>query len=1164
MRLFQTRELKELTRFVFSLSMLLLSGRYLPTASAQEVHAQMRGEVTDPSAAPVPGATVQATNTQTTSLFRTQTGADGSFQFLQLPVGNYNVSITKDGFQTFTENGVALVLNQVYAVSAQLQLGRVSELISVQADPVQVETATTQLGTVINATNIVNLPLNGRNWTQLQQLAPGVVAASDRNNTYATNGSQSQQNSYLINGADSMDIMRNLPSIIPSPDSIQEFNLIDSTINPEFGRNSGGILNAVLKSGTNEFHGSAFEFYRDTFLNSRNLFQQSKPVFHQNQFGGTVGGPIWKNHTFFFASYQGTRFRQPQSGVSSQTTVFTPEERDGYFPNLATSSGTSPVPLVGEDGQTYAAGVPYSIIFPTGHVPTVNFNPISQRLLSVVPLPNSPGGLYSFNPIQAGTQDQGIARIDHSFTWQDAVWASLFFENSPTISTLPAFGATLPGFGQRDSRAYKQITADWTHTFNPTMLNEFRASYLRYNYQAVYPQTPTLPSSAGFTNILPQYPAGAGLPFIGVAGYFNLGFSTQGPQPRIDENYQLTDSVSKVIGNHTLKFGFDGKRYNVNNPFLSQNNGYFTFAASGPYSTGDPGADFLLGIPDSYQQSSGGWIMARTYEYYAYAQDNWKVNRNLTLNYGAGYQIDTPLVNQHFNSEAVNCFRPGQQSTVFPTAPLGLVFPGDTGCSASGYYSHYDHVGPRFGFAYAPGHDGAKRFVVRGGFGVYFNRTEEELTLQNLGAAPFSLTSYGIAGAAGNLGILNPSPSFADPYRDIATGQSTPNPFPFTPAARGSNVDFSLYEPLGINVIDPKFTSPYAMNYNLNIQKELPASMLLQLGYVASLGRHLEMTYEGNPISPAGQAACAADPSCVANRANQHVLYPEHALNAPGDVFASVGVQATNGVSSYNSFQVSLQKRLSHGLSFLAAYTWSHAIDDTSGYENSSYGYRGINPFNFALNKGDSAYDARQRLVVSYDYEIPHLSRFWNHTWSREIFDGWHLAGITTLQTGFPINIADTGFRSLSCDSFTYYGCPDAPNTVAPAHLMNPRTSTAVNGTRNAGNTQALPYYWFDPNAFALETIGTFGNAGRNSLHGPGINNTDLSLSKRFLLPAAEHRFLELRLETFNLANHTQFSTVSTTNGGSGVNGDINSGNFGRVLSAMPGRTVQLGAKLYF
>ncbi len=1147
--------------FIF-LSFVLFSA-FPSYAPAQELYARIKGVVTDATGAPVPEAQVKATNSQTGVSSTVPSAADGSFQFLQLPVGTYNVSVTKSGFTSFAENGILLVLNQVYSLPVTLQVGQVSQSVEVQASPAQVETTTTQLGTVIEARKIVDLPLNGRNWTTLQQLVPGVVAASDTNRfNFATNGSQSQQNSFLLNGVDNIDLPLNEPSIIPSPDAIAEFNLIDSTINPEYGRNSGAILNAIIKSGTNDFHGSAFEFYRDTFLNGRNLFQQSAPVFHQNQFGGTLGGPVWKNHTFFFVSYQGTRFRQPESGVSQQTTVFNGSERNGLFPDIAASSGTSPFRLTGENGVSYPAGTPYSTIFPTGHIPTADFNSISSNLLSkYVPLPNAPGNQYSFNPLTAGTQDQGIARIDHTFNPQNAVWGALTIEHTPNTQTLPFnifnTGSTLPGFGQINTEDFKQATADWTHTFNASTLNEFRIAYLRFNYNSVAPQNPALPSTFGFTGINPQGASVAGAPVVAITGFFDLGFSANGPQPRIDETYEITDSFSKVVANHTLKIGFDGKRYNVDNPFYGNNNGTFTFGGNGQYSTGNPGADFLLGIPDSYSQGSGGWIVARSYEYYSYVQDSWRVRPNLTLNYGAGYQIDTPLVNQHFNGLDVNCFRPGQQSSVFPTAPQGLLFPGDQGCSSSGYYNHYDHVGPRFGFAYSPGSSADKKFVIRGGFGIYFNRSEEELTLQNLGAVPFALTSTGIGDALG-------SPSFANPFTDIATGQSIPNKFPFVPAKKGSNVDFSNFEPLSINVVNPDFTSPYAMNFNFNVQHELPGAMILQVGYVGALGRHLELTYEGNPISPAGAAACAADPACVTDKLFQHRDYPSHAQFAPGDIFGSIGTQATLGVSSYNSLQVSLNKHLNHGLTFLAAYTWSHSIDDTSSYETSSNGIRGLNPYNFALNKGDSSYDARQRFVISYDYAVPRVSRFWNNSVTRTVLDGWHLAGITTLQTGFPILMADSEFRSLTCDTFNYgYGCWDAPNLVSSPTSLDPRTSSEVNSTKGAQST-AKPYYWFNPNDFSREAIGVLGNEGRNNFHGPGINNTDLVLSKRMYLDSESKRFIELRLEGYNVFNHTQFSPISTAAGGSGVNGDLNSSNFGRVLAAASGRTIQLGAKFYF
>src|SRR3984885_1983983 len=989
---------------------LILSMAPLWHLSAQEVVAHIRGTVTDPSGAGVPDAEVKATNTGTQVSVTVPSKDDGSFEFLSLSPGTYDVTVTKSGFRTATAGHITLTLNQVYNLPIALEVGQVSASVQVEANPVQVETTTTQMGTVIDSKQIVDIPLNGRNWTQLEQLVPGVVSQSDSNlGAYATNGSESQQNSFLINGADSMDYRLNAPLIIPSPDAIGQFNLIDSTINAEYGRNSGGILNAIIKSGTNQFHGTLFEFYRDTFLNARCFFQVSQPVFHQNQYGGVLDGPIWKDHTFFLISYQGTRNRQPDPNGSGQTTVFTQDQRNGYFPDIAASVTPSPIALMGENGATYAAGTPYNVLFPTGHIPVQDFNPISAKLLNqYVPLPNFGANLFSFNPVRTVDQEQGITRIDHTFGQKDNMWVSLFFQHQTDSRQLPYVGSTLPGFGESDNSSSKEFSAAWNHTFSPTSLNEFRVSYLRFNYPAVFPANPALPSSFGFTGINPQFPGSAGLPFINLTGYFNLGFSPDGPQPVVENTYQVDDNFSKVIGSHTLKFGFDGRRYQVYSPYEADNSGAFTFGGSGTYTTGDPGADFLLGIPDSYAQSSGGVQNFRSYEYYLYFQDTWKATSDLTFNYGVGYQIDTPATNQTFGGLDKNCFRPGDQSTVFPTAPLGLLFPGDRGCSQSGYYTHYDNFGPRFGFAYAPGWGPisgagtARKFVIRGGFGVYFNKTEEELALQDLFDVPFAIFSTG-AGAFGG------SPGFANPYTDIATGQTALNPYPFNPPKKGQPVDFSQFEPLDINVINPNFSDPYAMNFNLNIQRELPGAMILQVGYVGSQGRHLELVYEGNPISLSGAAACAADPACVDGRVIQHVLYPSHALNAPGDIFASVGTQGSQGVSSYNSLQVQLQKRLTHGLLFQAAYTWSHSIDDTSGYGDSGGGPgagRAVDPYNFALNRGDSTFDARHRFVVNYDYELP-IPR-WNNAFGKYVASGWRLSGITTLQSGFPIILVDS------------------------------------------------------------------------------------------------------------------------------------------------------------
>jgi len=1141
---------------------LLLALTMAYSLQAQELVAHIRGAVTDPSGAGVPGAEVKATNTQTQVSTTVMTQDDGSYQFLSLPPGTYDVTVTKSGFRAFTASNITLTLNQVYNLPVALEVGEVTQSVQVEANPNQVETTTTQLGTIIDSKQITDLPLLGRNWTQLQQLVPGVVGSSDRfgvGGNYASNGSESQQNSFLINGADSMDFRLNQPLIIPSPDAIGEFNFITSTINPEYGRNSGGILNAVIKSGTNQFHGDAFEFYRDTFMNSRNFFQTTTPVFHQNQYGGTLGGPIWKDHTFFFISYQGTRNRRPDTNGTGQTEVFTQAQRDGYFPDIASSTTPSPIPLVGENGATYAAGTPYNVLFPNGQIPTADFNPVSVNLLKQVPLPNLGGSLYSFNPVETQDLEQGLFRVDHTISEKDMVWGYAFWQHSPTIHTLSFLGGSLPGNGENDTSFSTEAVGAWSHTFNPTTLNEFRLSFIRFNYHAVSPTNVELPSSLGFTGITPQFPGTASAPFISVLGYFNLGFSPDGPQPAVDNTYQIDDNFSKVVGNHTMKFGFDGRRYEVNNPYEYENNGSFSFGGAGTYTTGDPGADFLLGIPDSYGQSSGGYQNFRSYEYYLYAQDTWKTTNNLTLNYGLGYQIDTPLTNQRYGEEDFNCFRPGEQSTVFPTAPVGLVFPGDPGCSASGYYQHNDNFAPRFGFAYAPdwgplSGGKSKQFVIRGGFGIYFNRTEEELGLQQLFNPPFAIFSVGAASNGG-------SPSFANPYEDIAGGPAAANPYPFVPATRGSNVDFSQFYPLDFDTINPNFTDPYAMNYNLNIQRELPDAMILQVGYVGAQGRHLEMVYEGNPITLAGAAECAADPTCVANRVYQHLFYPDHAEYAPGNIFASVGTQGSMGVSNYNSLQVQLQKRITHGLLFQANYTWAHSIDDTSGYEASGAAPglgRGLDPFDFALDRGDSNFDARHRFVINYDYEVPGLTRFWNNAFVKYALDGWRVAGITTLQTGFPILVGDSGFRSLQCDALEYYACWDAPNVAGYPGIYDPRNATVVNGT--LGGTSPGTNYYFNPNAFALEPIGTLGNAGRNNFHGPGINNTDLVLAKE--IRWTEVRRIELRLEAFNVFNHTQFGLISAASPIYYEN--IQANTFGQTLTANPGRVVQLGAKIYF
>jgi Carboxypeptidase regulatory-like domain len=1139
------------------------------SALADNVYATIRGTVADQTGAVVQGAQITATNTATGVVYNAKSQDSGLFEFLQLPIGTYTVSVSKQGFKGFKSVGVTLTVNQVYDLPIKLAVGTANETVEVRANAVQVETTDIQQKTVVNSNQIVDLPLIGRNFTQLEQLAPGVMSSNDRFGTFSVNGSQTQQSSYLVNGTDSNDIALNTPGILPSPDAIQEFNLISSTINPEYGRNSGGIVNALIKNGTNQWHGNVFEFYRDTFLNTRNFFSVGplQPLFHQNLFGGTLGGPVHKDKTFFFLSYQGIRNAVASNAAGAagpQTdTVFSNAERNGnlseaFFTGTSTAARmlrnarTTPVPLVGDDGLTHPAGTPWmgsgttgaifncGAVVPTtgslagftcpnalfGHLPTSDFNPVAVNLMNAfVPGPNSAGNQFGFTPTNTAITHQGIARVDHNLTASDTMWGVVIFNQSSATQGLPFTGATLLGFGSHSTTGTKEFTVSENHTFNNTTLNEFRLGYFRLNFDAVEPNHLIQPSSFGFTGIVPANPAAAQLPVVNITGFFSLGFSSNGPQPRKDQNYQLTDNFTKIVGKHSLKFGFDARRFQVDNPFNPRVNGQFDFGGNNSRSTRNPGFDFLFGAPDDYIQGSEASINARAYEYYSYAQDQWKVRSNLTLTLGAGWEIDTPYQNNQFNGLAYNCVIPNQQSTVFPTAPLGLDFPGDKGCTNSGVAIKYGHIGPRVGFAYSPHlariSGVGDKLSVRGGFGIYYNRFEEETALQNLGAPPFGITSFG----ALDQGFRN---GFANPFATPLGVQVEPNKFPFTPPAPGSAVDFGFFEPLSINTNNRNLSTPYSMNFNLNIQREFAGNTVVSLGYVGALGRHLYRAYEGNPNAVGGATGNPAFPAPPVNPA----------------VFASVGTQFTDGTSNYNAMQVNVTKGMTHGLQLITSYTWSHSIDNGSGFENSGFGVRDINPFLPNLNVGDSAQDARQRLVIGYVYAIPNLHKTMNWAPDR-IFGGWKMTGITTFQTGFPFNITDSAPTSGTCDpNFAFYGCWEAPNQVASSvKFLNPRNSS-FNGLQN---------FWFDPSSFAPAAAGTFGNTGRSSVHGPGINNFDYSLQKDTKI--TERMSFQMGIEAFNLFNHTQFNNPQ---------GNVESANFGRITSAASGRLVQLRAKITF
>jgi len=1167
----------------FCLALGLVCGMVVWTtpAYADNLYASIRGTVVDPSGAFVPDAKLTATNIATGLSYSATSSKDGLFAFLQLPIGDYSVKVEKSGFKTFTEGHIHLDLDQIFNLRATMELGVVSDTVTVEANSAQVETTSMQLGATVTGSQIDQLPLNGRNWTQLMQLQPGVQGASDRFGTntsgggYSTNGAETQQNSFLINGNDTNDAAVNTPLVIVSPDAIGEFDLVSSTLNPEYGRNSGAIVNAIIKNGTNQFHGDVFEFYRDTFLDAIPWFSLNRALYHQNQYGGTVGGPIVKDHAFFFFSYQGRRSATPQPSAYADTfggleygqdqpIVFSQAQRTGDFSAGGGTFSTNPIPfpMYGDNASScpVSGGVmcpangtnTYANLFSTGSIPTQDLNALSVKLLNqYIPMANGPGNAFFFNPLEIAKRDQYLGRFDEKLSSKDSFWFYGLYDKHITNDDLGFGGSSLPGFADGNpSKTYEYTTA-WTHTFSATTLNEARFAYLRFNYDDVVPASTQSASAYGFSGInSTQAPAFAQLPVMFVAGMFTLGFSAFGPQPRVQNTYQVVDNLSKVWGHHTFKFGFNMDRLEINNPYYNSLNGVYQYFGSGSFSTGNPGADFLLGLPDEYQQGSGAIIRARGREYYSYGQDQWQVKPNLTLTLGVGWEIQTPFKNLYANGEILDAFHPGQQSTIFPTAPVGIVFPGDKGVGEYGDASvHYDDFAPRLGFAWSPG--GSTKWSVRAGIGLYFNRTDSEATLQTLTNVPFSTISTG-AGAIG-------SPGFANPYNTVNPATvgafpsgTTNNPFPFAAPAAGTSPNFAEFEPIGINDVfySPHLTAPRSTNFNLNVQYQLSKSTVATIAYVGTIGRHLEGAYNMNP---AGQAS--GNPAAVAEGVTSDFNLPALAPNTyqyNPNVYGGIGVYATAWNSNYNSLQAQINRHFSNGLQFQAAYTWSRYFDYTSSLENDAFNNPGFNALNFARNYGPSANDAPQRLVVNYVYTLPFYK--YGHRWKR-LTDDWNLSGIGTFQHGFPVEVFQTAFNDLQgSPSQQFFASPDFVNaTGAPLNINhNPRKTIVV-----GGNPEQQP--WVNAAAFAIPALGTEGTANRNPFYGPGLNFWDMALEKS--IHFTESMYFQLRLETFNTFNHANFGSP-VNNLSSGAFGQINT--VQQITTTGAGRVVQLAGKFYF
>jgi hypothetical protein len=1118
------KRMRNLRRLIFILTIAIYPSL---NASGQEIAGSIRGTILDASGATVSGARITAIQTETGLVRSTITDAQGAYVFIELPIGHYRLEAEAQGFKKYVQEGISLDVNQTAAVAVRLEVGIPTQEVRVQADASLVETTVTSLGKTVGEREVLDLPLNGRDFTQLGLLQPGVfpltpglqqAGGSLRNGqAYAVNGQRPESNNFLIDGANNFNSVDGGLVIQLPIDSIAEFHILTHTASAEFGHSSGSTTNIITRSGTNAFHGAAWEFLRNDAMDAKSFFATSVEPLKRNQFGGAFGGPIKKDKTFFFGYYEGLRNRQ---GETVGADVPTQEERQGDFGLLCTqakgtfnTSGICSVPA----GQLVNAFSPLPFpqnAFPFNELPGVD--PFAQSLLPFFPLPNQPSlGPNAFSTTQTLDQnnDQFGVRVDHYLTAQDVLNFRYMFSQGNTIDPLSTAGANVPGFPVGENQRAQNFVVQETHTFSPSLLGVARFSFLRNKYLFNEAINHTTPESLGF-QYAPSLDAAIGPPFIQVSGYASVGDPITGPRDTYENAIDISASLTWVHGRHEVKFGGGYGHDQINVLFGIASNGFFVFI---PAPASDAFASFLLGAPYLFLQGGGDPSRGlRGNNLTAYAQDTYKINSHLTLNAGLRYELPFPYTEIHNRQ---NLFEPGVQSVVFPSAPAGLVYPGDPGVPAGLIPAEKTAFAPRVGLAWDPRGNG--QWLATASYGIFYDPyyNGQGGPLQTPSSAPPYLQTP----------QLN-FPDFANPYGGT-------NPF---------NGSFS--QPMTLLTLSPNLRLPYAQDWNLNIQRSFLNDWLFEIGYVGTKGTKLPRFIEGNPaVFVPGETN--GMPNSTENNVNNRRLYSGCNLSpaSPPCTYASVGLISSIANSSYNALQTSLEKRFSHGLSFLASYTFSKTLDDVSSFNITGSASQSVagendlaqNPFDLASEYGRSMFDARHRFVVSYEWRVP----FWNHlaNWYQHVLGDWQLNGITTFMSGTPFTVYDSTDVSLQGSAPEISGF----SSNRPDVIGNPN-----NGPRT-------PQEWFNTAAFQqlnpATQAGQFGNEGRNIVQGPGLEQWDFSAFKT--IPIHESKSLQFRAEFFNVFNHANFRLPDN---------DISSPTFGEISEALPGRLVQLALKFLF
>jgi hypothetical protein len=1034
---------------------ILLTAFLLQTAHAQSVAGTIAGAVTDPSHKPVAQVTVKLTHVETDRQREATTDVLGAFTFSNVPPGEYRVEAERDGFRKHSQ-AITLLVNQELRLEIPLLAGVRTEVVQVTAAAGLLRTESAALGGVIENRQITGLPLDGRNFYELSLLLPGVSPAAPGSagsvrGDFAVNvnGGREDSNQFVLDGIFNGDPKLNGAGVTPPVDAVREFEVATNSYDALFGRNSGGQVNVVLKSGTNQIHGTAYEFFRNRSLDARNFFapaNEPSPQYQRNQFGGSIGGPLRRNRTFFFADYEGRRVRE---GLTRVTNVPTALERVGDFSR----------------SNTFAIDPFAQQPFPNNTIPANRLHPVGRAIAALYPLPNrsTPGQNYVSSPVFQDRNDHFDARIDHRIGASD----DLSFRYSFGDRTLydPFQGSTavaVPGYGNDVPRRGQNVMASHTHVFTPTFLNELRLGVNRIAASALQQNRDRNLNREVGLPVISTNPRDYGLSQISITGFSSLGDESHNPQQSATTIYQLTDTATWVRGRHLIKAGVDLRRTHQNAFRDEMSRGFLSFLGI----TGNGLAEMLIGLPsvtgvarlDNHQH-------LRTYGAYGFVQDTWRVRPDLTLSAGLRYEFNSPSVDA---TDRANLYDPVARTLV----PVG------TGSMPrGGYESDRNNFAPRIGLAWRPGQ---RKTVLRAGYGLYYDQgalaTGEGLYF----SAPYF-----------DFRLFVPYP----PLPPVFLSDPFPANFPQLPSSALS--------------YQRDLRTAYTQQWNVSVQQELGGSRVVEVAYAGSKGTKLLGARDLNQAAPG----------------------PQQPNYRPNPFFEDINVLESRANSNYHSLQARFQQNFRRGVTALGSYTWSKSIDDASSFFLSSGDANyPQDSRNARLERGLSGFDLRHRFSMSYSWDLP-LGK-------GRLLGGWQTFGIWTFQSGRPFTVAllsdldnsNTGRSSLG------FGANDRPHVLRDATLDNP-----------------TPERWFDTRAFAVPTYGTFGNAGRNILTGPGYQNVNLSLLKNVSL--TEMARLQFRVEAFNVFNRVNLGMPDNF---------VGSPSFGAIQSAGSPRRIQLGAKILF